>query len=173
MYCNFTSFAYVCQAWRPKIEFRNKSKEKCRFQLATEFYKFSLLDIFSKFVISWPELNNSVYIQCQWPTVHRKRGFLSRPLLKIAMWRYWFRLSHYVYGGNRSFDPILRQSQWSLLYDVYWLEVMMVTDELEQVQSGTWTGSRIEIPEHSSGSESLFFFWTMNKQRIDENETTK
>ncbi len=25
----------------------------------------------------------------------------------------------YVYGGNRSFAPILRQRQWSLLYDVY------------------------------------------------------
>jgi hypothetical protein len=28
---------------------------------------------------------------------------LSRPLLKIATWRYWFRLSHDVYDGNRSF----------------------------------------------------------------------
>ncbi len=46
-------------------------------------------------------------------------SLLSRPLLKIAMWRYWFRLSRYVYGGNRSFSPVLRQSQWSLLYDVY------------------------------------------------------
>jgi hypothetical protein len=36
------------------------------------------------------------------------------------------RLSRYVYGGNRSFAPILRQSQWSLLYDVYWLVLMMV-----------------------------------------------
>ncbi len=44
---------------------------------------------------------------------------LSRPLLQFAMWRYWFRLSRYVYGGNRSFAPILRQSRWSLLYDVY------------------------------------------------------
>jgi hypothetical protein len=25
----------------------------------------------------------------------------------------------YVYGGNRFFAPILRQSLWSLLYDVY------------------------------------------------------
>jgi hypothetical protein len=98
---------------------------------------------------------------------------LSRPLLKIAMWRYWFLISCYVYGGNRSFAPILRQSRWSLLYDVYWLVLMMVTDGLEQVQSGTWTGSRIEIPEHGSGSELLFFFWTMNKQRIDESENNK
>jgi hypothetical protein len=36
-----------------------------------------------------------------------------------AMWRYWFRISRYVYGGNRSFAPILRQRRWSLLYDVY------------------------------------------------------
>jgi hypothetical protein len=45
--------------------------------------------------------------------------YVSRPLLQFAMWRYWFRLSRYVYGGNRSFAPILRQSWWSLLYDVY------------------------------------------------------
>ncbi len=100
------------------------------------------------------------------------------PSAKIAMWRYWFRLSRYVYGGNRSFPPILRQSRWSLLYDVYWLVLMMVTDELDTWwqmtgTTGTWTGSRIEIPEHDSGSELLFFFWTMNKQRIDENENNK
>jgi hypothetical protein len=28
---------------------------------------------------------------------------VSRPLLKIATWRYWFRLSRDVYSGNRSF----------------------------------------------------------------------
>jgi hypothetical protein len=28
---------------------------------------------------------------------------------------YWFRLSLYVYDGNRSFAPILRQSRWCLL----------------------------------------------------------
>jgi hypothetical protein len=44
---------------------------------------------------------------------------VSRPLLQLTMWRYWFHLSRYVYGGNRSFAPILRQSRWSLLYDVY------------------------------------------------------
>ncbi len=71
---------------------------------------------------------------------------------------------------------------------------MIVTDELEQVQrvleqvqrvleqvqrvleqvagkTGTCTGSRIEIPEHGSGSKLLFFFCTINKQRINENET--
>jgi hypothetical protein len=32
-----------------------------------------------------------------------KMGSLSRPLLKIATWRYWFRLSRDVYDGNRSF----------------------------------------------------------------------
>ncbi len=36
--------------------------------------------------------------------------WLSRPLLKIATWRYWFRISRYVYGGNRSFAPILEIS---------------------------------------------------------------
>ncbi len=28
---------------------------------------------------------------------------MSHPLLKIATWRYWFRLSRDVYDGNRSF----------------------------------------------------------------------
>jgi hypothetical protein len=51
--------------------------------------------------------------------------FIS-PSSMIAMWRYWFRLSRYVYGGNRSFAPILRQRRWSLLYDVYWLILMMM-----------------------------------------------
>ncbi len=41
------------------------------------------------------------------------------PSATLSMWRYWFRLSRDVYDGNRSFAPILRQSQWSLLYDVY------------------------------------------------------
>ncbi len=27
------------------------------------------------------------------------------PSTKIATWRYWFRLSRDVYGGNRSFAP--------------------------------------------------------------------
>jgi hypothetical protein len=44
---------------------------------------------------------------------------VSRPLLRCLFGEYWFRLSRYVYDGNRSFTPILRQSQWSLLYDVY------------------------------------------------------
>jgi hypothetical protein len=44
---------------------------------------------------------------------------LVSPYAMIAMWRSWFRLSSYVYGGNRSFAPILRQSRWSRLYDVY------------------------------------------------------
>ncbi len=74
---------------------------------------------------------------------------------------YWFRLSRYVYDCNRSFAPILRQSRWSLLCDVYWLEMMMLNTWTGT--SGTWTGSRIEIPEHSSGSE-LFFSLLNNKQ---------
>ncbi len=39
--------------------------------------------------------------------------------------------------------------------------------------TGTWTGSRIEIPEHGSVSDLFFFFWTTNKQRIDEDENNK
>ncbi len=51
---------------------------------------------------------------------------LSRPLLRCLFGEYWFLLSRYVYDGNRSFTPILRQSLWSLLYDVYWLVTMML-----------------------------------------------
>ncbi len=40
------------------------------------------------------------------------------PSAKIATWRYWFRLSRDVYGGNSPSLPILRQRRWSLLYDV-------------------------------------------------------
>ncbi len=58
---------------------------------------------------------------------------------------YWFRLSRYVYDGNRSFAPILWQSRWSLLYDVYWLEMMMLN---------TWTGN------------GYFFCLTGNRQRV-------
>ncbi len=67
---------------------------------------------------------------------------LSRPLLKIATWRYWFRLSRYVYDGNRSFTPILRQRRWSLMYDVYWLDLMMVNSQQDR---NTWTRFRVRI----------------------------
>jgi hypothetical protein len=51
---------------------------------------------------------------------------------------------------------------------------MMVTDELEQVQSGTWTGSRIEIPDHGSGSELFFSFdqW-INKESMRMKQQNK
>jgi hypothetical protein len=81
------------------------------------------------------------------------RSWLSRPLLQFSMWRYWFRLSHYVYGCNRSFAPILRQSRWSLLYDVYWLALMMVNSQRDR---NTWTQFRIRIV--------LFFFEQQNKE---------
>ncbi len=61
---------------------------------------------------------------------------------------YWFRISRYVYDGNRSFAPILRQSRWSLLYDVYWLKMMMLN---------TWTGTT-----------GYFFCLTGNRQRVPE-----
>ncbi len=54
------------------------------------------------------------------------------PLLRCLLGEYWFRLSRYIYGGNRSFAPILRQSRWSLLYDVYWLVTMMMIDQVQQ-----------------------------------------
>ncbi len=53
--------------------------------------------------------------------------------------------------ANRSFAPILRQSRWSLLYDVYWLEMMMLN---------TWTGTT-----------GYFFCLTGNRQR-DRNTWT-
>ncbi len=61
---------------------------------------------------------------------------LVSPSAAMSMWRYWFRLSRHVYDGNRSFAPILRQSRWSLLYDVYWLAWWCWT------VTGTWTGSK-------------------------------
>ncbi len=39
------------------------------------------------------------------------RNYCLALCYSLTMWRYWFRLSRYVYGGNRSFAPILRQSQ--------------------------------------------------------------
>jgi hypothetical protein len=82
-----------------------------------------------------------------------KNQFMSRPLLPCLCGVYWFRLSRNVYDGNRAFAPILRQSRWSLLYDVYWLIWWC------------WTGNEIEIPEHSSGSE-FHFSLLNNEQRI-------
>ncbi len=81
---------------------------------------------------------------------------LSGPLLLCLCGVYWFCLSRNVYDGNRSFAPVLRQSWWSLLYDVYWLVWWC------------WTGNGIKIPEHGSGSElhfSLFKQWTLNKAK--------
>ncbi len=69
-------------------------------------------------------------------TIYFAMNALSRPLLQFAMRRYWLRLSRYVYGVNRSFAPILRQSRWSLLYDVYWLVLMMVNSQRDR---NTWT----------------------------------
>jgi hypothetical protein len=95
---------------------------------------------------------------------------LSCPLLQFVMWRYWFRLSRYVYGGNRSFAPILSQSRWSLLYDVYWLVLMMVC-------RCTWTGTTGTGSKYlntSSGSKILFFsFEQQNKEWMKTTSRTK
>jgi hypothetical protein len=88
------------------------------------------------------------------------------PLLWCLFGEYWFRLSCYVCGGNRSFTPILRQSRWSLLYDVYWLVTMMVIDQVQQrvlervARVEPVTGSK--YMEHSPGSE--LFFSLLNKK---------
>jgi hypothetical protein len=59
--------------------------------------------------------------------------YMSRPLLRCLFGEYWFHISRYVYDGNRSFASILRQSPWSLLYDVYWLVTMMMVEQLQWV----------------------------------------
>ncbi len=43
-------------------------------------------------------------------------------------------------------------------------------DDVEQQVLKRVTVNGIEIPEHGSGSELLFLFWTINKQGIDGNE---
>jgi hypothetical protein len=73
---------------------------------------------------------------------HFTTQFLSPPLLKIATRRYWFRLSRYVYDGNRSFVPILRQRRWSLMYDAYWLDLMMMNSQQDR---NTWTRFRVRM----------------------------
>ncbi len=52
-------------------------------------------------------------IPLQWTDIGRsnRHQLLSRPLLRCLFGEYWFRLSRYVYDGNRSFAPILRQSR--------------------------------------------------------------
>ncbi len=98
------------------------------------------------------------------PGLWKKEAFVS-PSAMIAMWRYRFRLSRYVYGGNRSFAPILRQNRWSLLCDVYWLVLMMMN-------RCTWTGTMGSKYLNTVQDQNCsFFFWTTNNQRIYENET--
>ncbi len=55
----------------------------------------------------------------------------------------------------------------SLLYDVYWLDLMMVIVNRWQVLYNGYL-NRIEIPEHSSGSE-IAQYWS-NNNRITHNE---
>ncbi len=52
------------------------------------FYEYST---YSKVLMGYP------------PPPQPELSYTSRPLLKIATWRYWFRLSRDVYDGNRSF----------------------------------------------------------------------
>jgi hypothetical protein len=90
------------------------------------------------------------------------------PTAMIAMWSYWFHLSRYVYGGNRSFAPILRPRRWSLLYDVYWLVLMMMN---RCTRTGTMGSKYLNTVQDQNCS---LLFWTTNNQRIDEewNKTT-
>ncbi len=76
---------------------------------------------------------------------------LSCPLLKIATWRYWLRLSRDVYDGNRSFASYT---------------------ETKTVESDVWCLlTRLDDGEQSTGSKylnmvqdqnSYFFFLTTN-----------
>jgi hypothetical protein len=73
------------------------------------------------------------------------------PSAKIATWRYSIDfvypvMSMVVIGPLL---PILRQRWWSLLYDVYWLDLMMVIVN----RYGYFAYNGIEISEHGSGSE--------------------
>jgi hypothetical protein len=82
---------------------------------------------------------------------------------------YWFRLSRYVYDGNRSFASYTKTK---LVESAVWC-LLTRDDDVEQRVLEQVPGNRIKIPEHGSGSELLFLFWTINKQGINENETNK
>ncbi len=81
-----------------------------------------------------------------------KKDPLSCPLLRLLLADIGFVypvMSMVVIGPSL---PILRQRRWSLLYYVYWLDLMMVIVNRWQVSyNGYFNG--IEIPKHSSGSE--------------------
>jgi hypothetical protein len=80
--------------------------------------------------------------------------------LCLLLWlgEYWFRISHYVYDCNRPLAPILRQSQCSLMYDVY----LTCIDDDEQVlhvkqDRKTWNTVQDQ--------NLIFFFWTTNNEQ--------
>ena len=84
---------------------------------------------------------------------------------------YWFRLFRYVYDGNRSFAAYTKTKS---VESAVWC-LLTRDDDVEQRVADyffCFTGNGIEIPEHGSGSELFFFFCTLNKQRINENENT-
>ncbi len=95
---------------------------------------------------------------------------VSRPLLRLLLGEIGFVypvMSMVVIGPSL---PILRQRRWSLLYDVYWLNLMMVIVNRWQVSYNGYLNG-IEIPEHSSGSEIAQYWsnnnWiTHNKKRL-------
>jgi hypothetical protein len=78
--------------------------------------------------------------------------WLSRPLLRLLLRDIGFiypLMSMVVIDPSL---PIQRQRQWSLLYDVYWFDLMMVIVNRWQVSYNGYLNG-IEIPENSSGSE--------------------
>ncbi len=81
---------------------------------------------------------------------------VSRPLLRLMYGKYWFRLSHLsmmVIGSFASYTKTksVESAVWCLL---------TLDDDVE-------TGSRIKIPEQSSGSELFFFsFRTTIKTKL-------
>jgi hypothetical protein len=82
---------------------------------------------------------------------------LSCPLLQFSIGLVYPAMSMV----DRSLAQILRKSQWSLLYDVYWLVLMMVNSQRDQ---NTWTQFRIRI--------ALFSFEQQPKNRWEMKTTT-
>jgi hypothetical protein len=97
--------------------------KKAKMCFSTVLNKMKL----KKLLFTWRKLNHK--------KARIKNFFLFivhvSPSAMIAMWRYLFRLSRYVYGGNRSFAPIL-----SVYYPMF---------ERVQRDQNTWTQFRIRI----------------------------
>ncbi len=93
---------------------------------------------------------------------------LSHPLLLWLLGEYWFCLSRCVYDLNRPLAPILRQSQCTLMYEVYWLALMVMVF----LYNGT-AGSK--YLEYNQDQNWIFSCeqWTTNELKAKESKRTK